>query len=100
MMEITLENRLLIAESLQLMIEEKENEIEAIHEKTAGDYPSKRLRINFSSNPSSLAHHKEKEIEKIRLTIKEIRKLEDTIVGGNHQILAVPNSIRLKLTVE
>ena len=100
-MEMTLEKRLLISEALQLMIECKEDEIEEIKEKTVDDYRREIRRAEKpNAIPFSLPHHKEKEIEKIRLAIMEIRKLDETIIGGTHHILAVPKSIRLSLTTE
>lgn len=100
-MEITLEPRLLIAESLRLMLEQKEEEIEEIKRKTADDYRREVRRAGYpNATPFSLPHQKEKEIQQVRLTIAEIRKLDEIIVGGNHHILAVPKSIRLNLTTE
>lgn len=100
-MEITLEHRLLIAELLRLMIDEKEEEIEEIKEKTADDYRREIRRAEKpNATPFSLPHQKQKETQQVRLAIAEIRKLYETIVGGNHHILAVPKSIRLNLTTE
>lgn len=100
-MEMTSAQRVLLAESLRSMIEEKEEEIEEINEKTEADY-AKLIRMSGKLNrkPFSLELAKEKEIQKVRVAISELRKLDDLIVGGNHRILAVPNYIRLNLGSE
>lgn len=100
-MEMSSDQLSLIAESLRLMVEVKEYEIESVKEKTEADYVMiKRMTEKFRSTPFSVEHEKDKEIQKIRTEIKNIEALTNTMISGEHRILAVPRFIRLKLTID
>lgn len=100
-MEITSKKQALIVESLELLMKQKEQEIEQIRKKTEDDYQlEKEMMGKFSSTTFSLELVQERDIQKIRLITSQISELEKMINGGEHRILAVPRFIRLNLTAE
>lgn len=92
--------RLLLLDGLKKLMNEKENEIYFIQQKTEEDFKAAKRVSKFSNEPFSLEKAKEREITRVQKEIEKIETLYERINGGENHVLFVPKMIKLVLKEE
>ncbi|MCK2000824.1 hypothetical protein MZM54_05400 [[Brevibacterium] frigoritolerans] len=99
-MKLSTEKRLMLSKGLDSLIHIKEMEITKIKQRTEENYSAAKILGPFFDGGFSLEVSKEKDIQKVKNEINELRQLRADIDSIKNHLLIVPNFIQLHLKSE
>lgn len=98
--ELTSQELGLMEQAFQALCEQQEQEIEEIKSLDESYYKRHQILNKYREKPLTVQEFKQRDIEKVRVQMKEAQALREKLLLSNNYLLVVSNRITLNLSAK